>query len=125
MTIRTLLLTGVCAALLASAAHADSPKQKNQTRCGWWDNPSPQNASLLDRGGEWIVGIQGGHQAKGDWPDFKDTQWVDTNGHYGYGCTCLSAIFDLRTHEVIRIHAAHTRTLSACRRDPALKGVGP
>ena len=125
MNLRTIVLTGTFAALLAGAAQAGNPAQKAQTRCGWWDNPTPQNASLFDREGEWVVGVQGGHQAEGDWPDFTDSQWVDTNGHYGYGCACLDAIVDPRAREIIRIRAAHARPLSACRRDPALKGLMP
>ncbi|MBU6503892.1 MAG: DUF4087 domain-containing protein [Burkholderiales bacterium] len=99
--------------------------RKAETRCGWWSNPTPQNVSLFDRDGEWIVGIQGGHQAEGDWPDFKDSEWVNTNRHYGYGCACLTVVLDPRSHEVIRIRAAHARPLRACRQDPALKGVAP
>ncbi|WP_155803300.1 DUF4087 domain-containing protein [Bordetella sp. FB-8] len=120
-----MLLGGMCAALLAGAAYAGSPTQKDQLRCGWWDNPTPQNVSLFDRDGQWLVSVQGGHQAEGDWPDFKDSQWVNTNGHYGYGCACLNVAVDLRSHEVVRIRAAHARPLSVCRRDPALKGVRP
>ena len=37
-----------------------------ETRCGWFSNPTPSNAFLSDRHGEWIIGLQGGHQAKGD-----------------------------------------------------------
>lgn len=113
----------------AGIAHAQASGRaavrKAETRCGWWSNPTPQNVSLFDRDGEWIVGIQGGHQAEGDGPDFKDSEWVNTNGHYGYGCACLTAVLDPRSHEILRIRAAHARPLSACRRDPALQGVVP
>lgn len=125
MNLLTISLMGIFAVSLAGAAQAGPAVQQAQTRCGWWDNPTPQNASLLDRGGKWVVGVQGGYQAQGDWPDFKDTQWVATNGHYGYGCACLDAILDPRKREIIRIRAAHARPLSACRQDPALKGLMP
>jgi Protein of unknown function (DUF4087) len=46
-----------------------------ETRCGWFSNPTPANASLFDRDGEWIIGVQGGYQAEGDWPDFEPGQW--------------------------------------------------
>jgi Protein of unknown function (DUF4087) len=95
-----------------------------ETRCGWFDNPTPANASLHDREGEWIISVQGGHQAEGDWPSFGPKQWVETNGHYGYGCACLRVRADRETHRVTEIESARARPLSACRRDRALKRWG-
>ena len=125
MHIRYPLLIAILTGLLAGGACAGEPARKAQTRCGWWDSPTPRNVSLFDSDGEWIVGIQGGHQAEGDWPDFKASQWVNTNRSYGYGCACIDVVLDPRTHEVARIRSAHARPLSACRGDPALKGVTP
>jgi hypothetical protein len=93
----------------------------DETRCGWFSNPTPANAWLIDRDGEWTIGVQGGHQAEGDWPDFKPSQWVETNVHYGYGCACLRVNVNKQTHEVMEIKSARARPLSQCRRDPALK----
>ena len=95
-----------------------------ETRCGWFDNPTPANASLHDREGEWIIGVQGGHQAEGDWPSFGPKQWVETNGHYGYGCACMKLEVDRATNHVLKIESARARPLSACRRDRALKRWG-
>ncbi|HET7795264.1 MAG TPA: DUF4087 domain-containing protein [Rhizobacter sp.] len=92
-----------------------------QTRCGWFDNPTPGNAWLHDREGEWTVGIQGGHQAEGDWPSFSAAQWVRTNGSHGYGCACLRVVVELASRQVVRIASATARPLSACRGDKALK----
>jgi len=103
------------------AAPAPAPFE---TRCGWFSNPTPANASLHDRDDEWIVGVQGGHQAEGDWPSFGPKQWVETNGHYGYGCACMSVEVDRETHHVLVIKSARARPLSACRRDRALKRWG-
>ncbi len=33
-----------------------------ETRCGWFDNPTPANYSLYDKDSEWIIGVQGGYQ---------------------------------------------------------------
>jgi hypothetical protein len=107
--------------LLVSAAIAEGGPIKPQTRCGWFSNPTPGNAWLVDRDGEWTIGIQGGHQANGDWPSFKPSQWVRTNNSYGYGCACVKLIAKQDTREVVSIHSAHARPLSACRRDRALK----
>lgn len=101
------------------AAHAASAG--TQRRCGWFDNPTPGDAWLHDRDGEWTIGIQGGHQASGDWPAFSDAQWVVTNsGQHGHGCACLTVQASARTHEVTRIVSARAQALSVCRSDRAL-----
>ncbi|WEN16922.1 DUF4087 domain-containing protein [Rhodanobacter sp. AS-Z3] len=91
-----------------------------QQRCGWFENPTPGNATLTDRDGEWEIASQGGHQADGDWPEFTDAQWVETNGHYGYGCACLSVRSDPQTHAILSIAKATARPLAICRRDQSL-----
>src|SRR5215213_1647252 len=118
--------------MFAAVALAARPKAaavapgtvKFETRCGWFSNPTPANASLHDREGEWIIGVQGGHQAEGDWPSFGPKQWVETNGHYGYGCACMSVEVDRESGRVLEIKSARARPLSACRRDKALKRLG-
>ena len=100
---------------------SESAMSEFETRCGWFSNPTPGNAWLKDRDGEWIIGIQGGHQAEGDWPDFKPKQWIKTNVHYGYGCACLQVKVNRKTHEVLEIKSAYARPLTACRKDRSLK----
>lgn len=100
-------------------------QQRIETRCGWFENPTPANAWLVDKDNEWIIGLQGGYQADGDWPDIPDRQWIKTNVNYGYGCACVRASFDRRSKRVIRILSSRPRPLSACRRDPALKRKEP
>lgn len=95
--------------------------EKLETRCGWFSNPTPGNAWLYDRDGEWTIGIQMGYQAEGDWPDFSPKQWVETNVHYGYGCACLKVRVDRAAKRVIKIESARARPLSVCRRDRALR----
>ncbi|HKS09513.1 MAG TPA: DUF4087 domain-containing protein [Pyrinomonadaceae bacterium] len=95
--------------------------EKPETRCGWFSNPTPGNAWLYDRDGEWTIGVQGGYQADGDWPEFSPKQWVETNVHYGYGCACLKVQVDRSTKQVIKIESARARPLSVCRRDKALR----
>jgi len=101
-----------------------TPLETLETRCGWFSNPTPANASLYDRDGEWIIGVQGGYQAKGDWPNFGPKQWVETNVHYGYGCACLKVRVDRETSRVIEIVSARPRALSVCRRDRPLRRWG-
>jgi hypothetical protein len=95
-----------------------------ENRCGWFSNPTPANASLYDRDAEWIVGVQGGHQAEGDWPSFGPGQWIKTNVNYGYGCACMRVRVNHDSHEVITIESARARPLSACRSDSKLKRWG-
>ena len=97
---------------------------KSERRCGWFSNPTPSNASLYDRDGEWIISVQGGHQADGDWPDFGPRQWIETNVHYGYGCACLQLRVNKSTHEVTAIESSKARPLSECRNDRKLKRWG-
>jgi hypothetical protein len=92
-----------------------------EMRCGWFSNPTPSNASLYDRDGEWIIAVQGGYQAEGDWPEFGAKQWVKTNVHYGHGCACLRLRVDRETRQVIEIKSARARPLAACRRDRSLR----
>jgi len=98
--------------------------EKVETRCGWFSNPTPANASLYDNRREWIISVQGGYEAEGDWPDIPEKQWVVTNVHYGYGCACMKVSVDQETSKVIKIVSSSARPLSACRRDRALKKWG-
>ena len=94
-----------------------------ETRCGWFSNPTPSNIWLYDGDGEWTIGVQGGHQVEGDWdwPVFKSKQWVQQNGHYGYGCACLQLQVDRRTYTVQAIKSSRARPLASCRHDRSLR----
>lgn len=105
--------------MLASGCAAAAAKP--QTRCGWFENPTPGNAWLHDRDGEWTIAVQGDYEARGDWPRFKDSQWVPVNGPHGYGCACLRAVVNAKARRVVSIVAASARPLSVCRRDRALE----
>ena len=119
-----------CLVLIIAVASAQSGAYElsrlvlSETRCGWFSNPTPANASLYDRKAEWIIGVQGGHQAEGDWPEFGPKQWIETNVHYGYGCACMKVQVDPETHKVLEIESAKARPLSACRSDRKLKHWG-
>lgn len=127
---RRLVISGcllLAAAALASGRHtapAATDAAQYETRCGWFSNPTPANASLFDREAEWVIGVQGGHQAEGDWPAFGPGQWVKTNVNYGYGCACMRVKVNRQTHEVIEIGSASAQPLAVCRRDRRLKHWG-
>jgi hypothetical protein len=103
---------------LAAFATAGSPER----RCGWLQNPTPANWWLVDRDGEWILGVQGGYQAPGmdEMPDMSTRGWVETNGHYGYGCACMSVTTNRRTGRVTRLFSATPVPLRQCRADRRL-----
>ena len=101
---------------------AANPESKIERRCGWFSNPTPANAWLNDKDGEWLISMQGGYQAEGDWgTDFKPNQWIETNVHYGYGCACMSVTTNKKTRHVLTIKNFKARPLSACRKDRKLK----
>jgi len=77
--LRTVLCMALGGALRTDSALARQSLPKPETRCGWFVNPTSGNAWLIDHDGESSVGIQGGHQADGDWPQFRDAEWVVTN----------------------------------------------
>ncbi|HEY9404300.1 MAG TPA: DUF4087 domain-containing protein [Pyrinomonadaceae bacterium] len=119
------LLFAAVALVSGRPATPDAPAVSQlETRCGWFSNPTPGNASLHDRDDEWIIGVQGGYQAEGDWPTFGPRQWVETNVHYGHGCACLRLRVNRETHRVIEIKSARARPLAACRRDRLLRKWG-
>lgn len=115
-----ILISIVIAGTPSSSAVSATP-EPFETRCGWFSNPTPANASLYDREDEWVIAVQGGHQADGDWPEFGKGQWVETNGHHGYGCACMQVNVDRNEHKVIKIVSASAKPLSACRKDASLK----
>ncbi|WP_064747799.1 DUF4087 domain-containing protein [Lysobacter antibioticus] len=116
-----LLLALAAAPLHEAGARKPAPATPAvQNRCGWFINPTPGNAWLYDRDAEWTVGLQGGHQAEGDWPAIAEGEWVETNRHYGYGCACMRVIADDRSKQVLRIVSARGLKLEQCRRDRAL-----
>jgi hypothetical protein len=120
------LAVGGClllASLIFVNARPAKPDAPFETRCGWFTNPTPANIWLDDRDGEWIIGVQGGYQVENDWewPAFKKSQWVETNGHHGYGCACMRVRVDRETWHVLEIKSSTARPLSACRKDPHLQ----
>jgi len=131
MNVTKLIPLVVCYLLLAAVVLAYgqlrlpgvSVVKQFETRCGWFVNPTPANIWLYDRDAEWTIGAQGGYQVEGDWdwPVFKDGQWVETNGHYGYGCACMQVRVNRQTKQVLEIKSPRSRPLAACRRDPSLK----
>jgi hypothetical protein len=96
-------------------------------RCGWLHNPTPANWWLVDADGEWVLSTQGGAQVPGfeDMPDMSTRGWQEVNGHYGYGCACLTLTADPATRKVTRLAAAEPKPLGQCRSDRTLPALEP
>ncbi len=111
----------VTVAAPASAAPAATASAKGVRRCGWLSNPTPANWWLTDSQGQWILGAQGAGQAPGmdEMPDMSTAGWVETNGHYGYGCACLTITADAEG-KVTRIADATPKPLKQCQADRKL-----
>lgn len=131
IAIATLLLTTAIAFSLATLPSApalpvvEAAAVAAVSRCGWFVNPTPGNAWLIDGAGEWTIGVQGGFQARGNWPSFSAARWVETNGSYGYGCACMKVDSNARNMRITRIYSASSRPLSTCRNDRAIGGSEP
>ena len=123
---RSAVATALVIAALAIPALSlpASAASKRLRLCGYVENPTPGNWWLTDRSGQWIIGVQGGHQAAGDLPDFQLGRafWINVqpNG-YGYGCGCIDATVDTSSREVSTIYKATVQRLKVCRHDKALK----
>ena len=91
-------------------------------RCGWLHNPTPANWWLVDRDGQWVLGSQGSEPVPGmdEMPDMSGGEWVEVNGHYGYGCACMDMVVDPASGDVLRISGATPKPLEQCRRDRSL-----
>lgn len=116
-----LMFVGLAIALPVSSAFANGANEK---RCGWLENPTPANWSLLDRDGEWLIGEQGGYQAPGidNMPDMSTQGWIETNaGGHGYGCACLTAQVDKKKSVVTRLVSAQPLPLQRCKSDSKLR----
>ncbi|HLL29593.1 MAG TPA: DUF4087 domain-containing protein [Allosphingosinicella sp.] len=109
------------AAAASEPVAAVAPAAAGRRRCGWLSNPTPGNWWLTDAEGQWILATQGADQAPGtdDMPDMSTAGWVETNGHYGYGCACMTITAD-GDGRVTRIADAQPRPLKQCRADRKL-----
>ncbi|MGL4239296.1 DUF4087 domain-containing protein [Tabrizicola sp.] len=97
-----------------------------ETRCGWYDNPTPGNVFFDDADGSWTISTQGGPEALGFGDayttNFDDRERVVTNaGSYGYSCACVHGKFGpVGSGEVLKVTRLEGLPLSQCVNDPKL-----
>jgi hypothetical protein len=106
----------------AAAKAAPKAVAASGRRCGWLHNPTPANWWLVDGDGQWILGSQGSEPVAGmdEMPDMSSGEWVETNGHYGYGCACMDMVVDPAGGDVLKVSKAARKPLAQCRADPKL-----
>ena len=109
----------------AASAPTAASTPSEARRCGWLSNPTPANWWLTDRDGQWILSTQGADAAPGmdEMPDMSTAGWVETNGHYGYGCACMTITADA-DGQVTRVADAVPKPLKQCRSDRKLPKPG-
>ena len=111
--------------VILSSIAVDAAPSRIENRCGWFNNPTPRNAWLNDKDGEWIIAIQGEYEANGNWnPSFdldNERKFVRTGSSYGYGCICMKVESDLPTKKIRKVSSIKIKNLSDCRKDKNLK----
>ncbi|MBT9370965.1 DUF4087 domain-containing protein [Rhizobium sp. CSW-27] len=111
----------ILASLLCGAAQAE------EKRCGWVQNPTPGNFWLDDRDGSWTILTQGSDEEPEGidaLPDLSAGEFVETNGHYGYACACLSVETNRAEMRITRISSARQLPIATCRTDRTLPDPG-
>ena len=100
--------------------------QASETRCGWYQMPTPGNLWLTDRDASWVITTQGRDDLSAvdadKAPDFDTSQFVETNvpgAGYGYGCACL-VVETGADQRITRVYSGKIRPLAACRSDASL-----
>jgi hypothetical protein len=113
---RLLALTSALALTLHIAAAGAA-----ENRCGWVQNPTPGNWSLVDRDGSWIIMSQGGHEAVGmeRIGDISAGDYRATNGNYGYACGCMAVDADSNGY-VNQIYSFRQSSIAKCENDGSL-----
>lgn len=110
-------------AALSIAVHC-LPAQAAQTRCGWLENLTPRDWTLVDRDGAWLLMRQDQISEPVGMdliPDLTTKDWVASNGPAGgYACACLSVDVSNRTRRITRIMALKQKPIAACQTDPNL-----
>ena len=100
-----------------------------EVRCGWLVNPTPSNIWLIDRDGLWSIFAQGGYTHLEDTSsDDKslgfaydaiadETQFVRTNGGYGFSCACMTVDVNNEESAITLIYNSTQQPLKQCLED--------
>ena len=76
-------------------------------RCGWLDNPAPDQYQFIDKEATWTIMTRGGYQLPAssmkNLPQKQPNEFVRTNGTFGYSCSCMSVTTDARQKRILSI----------------------
>ncbi len=111
------------AAFTGFADGRPAPRTNWHRACGWIVNYGPGNWSLLDRHGEWELGVQGGPQVRGldTIPDLSRRDWQAEGPSSGQGCGCLDITAASGSRRVMAMRFVRQMPLRVCRADPTLR----
>ena len=123
--LRPFLLT----ATLLSALPAQA-----ETRCGWFDHPSPNMVELTDADGLWVIAWPGSGTvfyppgySEAYTQAFDDRVRINTRGEvitegpgYGYSCACVEGEFDRNKGKALSVASLTEIPLARCEADTKL-----
>jgi|GEM_PF-2389344 len=94
-------------------------------RCGWLDNPAPDQYQFIDKQGSWTIMKRGGYRIPAtsinNLPQQQPNEFVRTNGSYGYSCNCMSVTTDARSKRITAIvHKGKQVLLKRCLEDKSI-----
>lgn len=100
-----------------------------EKRCGWLENPTPANLWLIDGDSEWTLSIQGkgfiNEESMVNMPAIDQSEFVRTNGNYGFSCVCLKVRTNKETSEIVEVYSGEQLLLKQCLEDPNIYGRMP
>ncbi len=124
----------IVAVLIATPAAAAT-----ETRCGWFDHPSPNIVDLIDADGLWSIAWPGSGTVfyppgyfEAYTSAFDDRVRINSRGEiitegpgYGYSCACVHGEFDRNEGEALSISRLTELPISQCESDPNLPDMNP
>lgn len=110
-----------------------------ETRCGWFDHPSPNMVELVDADGLWSIAWPGAGTVyytpgydRAYTQAFDDRVRINTRGEiitdgpgYGYSCACVEGAFDRSEGKALSISRLTEIPIARCEADPKLPDMTP
>ena len=94
-------------------------------RCGWLDNPSAGHFQFIDKQAAWTISKPGVYQLAAtsinNLPKRVESEFIRTNGEFGYSCSCLSVSTDSKSKRITKIaHLGKQVLLKRCLEDKSI-----
>lgn len=96
-------------------------------RCGWLDNPAAGEYQFTDKSASWTIRSRRGYQLPANslknLPEPLESEYVRSNGRFGYSCACLSVTTDASSKRITSIlHKGKQVLLKRCLEDKTIVG---